>query len=234
MKNIVVSFLAILFLSACSPSTVLNEISPEEQAFLDSGSAKAIEKESDLWKHIENEKGSFSMRIPHNVGLNGEEGEYELAVSVEKLEDMAEQAPLGFDQATAKQNQELLEKGEYGQDVDWPFEGSKKVCDLGKINAQDFTIFSRFEICDVTLERTLYFINNENQIRLNLIFPRDEKFAELVPEFFTTNEENCGDALIWNFEKQGEFYEMLVQGDAPEKIQDWFDTFDKIVKTIEF
>ncbi len=39
---------------------------------------------------------------------------------------------------------------------------------------------------------------------------------------------------LWNFDKHDQFYIDLEAGNGPKLAQSWFDTFDKIMNTIEF
>jgi len=78
----------------------------------------------------------------------------------------------------------------------------------------------------------LYFFNDDNQILISLSGPED-MIVETMPDYFTTDPANCGEQKIWDFEKQAQFYNDLAAGSGSVVAQEWFDTFDKIVKTIE-
>ncbi len=195
-----------------------------EQIFLDSGSAKAIESETDLWNVYENEAAGFSLKYS---GLLGEDFRVEVT-PIEELE-----GAMGYNLATAQLNEVKLAEGKYGEDVDFPIGVSKKVRSLGEINAQEFMVLGRFEICDVTMERKLYFFANGHQVVVTFVVPREELIAA-APEYFVEDTANCGAELIWDFEKQDEFYNSLVAGEGVEVVQDAFERFDEMVGTIEF
>jgi len=226
MKKIILGFVCTILLVGCS------SVSPEEQAFNDSGRAKAIENETDLWPVFESPEAEFSLRYPHNVSMDKTaDADFLLSVNVDAITDMEEFAPLGFGFDMAMKNKESLNLGEYGEAVDFAFSDSQVVRNLGEINAQDFLVLGRFEVCDKVLERKLYFFRNGQQIVITLSVPR-EKVASVIPaKFLTTDPENCGEALIWDFEKQSEFYAELVSGNGEEAVQEWFDGFDAIVDT---
>ena len=140
---------------------------------------------------------------------------------------------MGFDMETAQLNEVNLAEGKYGEDVDFPIGVSKKIRRVGDYNAQDFVVMGRFETCDLRFERKLYFFANGYQIVMTLSIPRDVLTAP-SPDYFTTNPENCQDDLIWDFDKQDEFYNVLAEGKGAELIQEKFDLFNQIVETIHF
>ncbi len=211
----------------------LEEKKNNEQA-LENGTPKAIENKTDLWKYYGDEEAGFSIKYPHNVSFNQptETADFYLSVQATNLNDISE-ATMGFDKETSLANKESLNKSEYGQEVDWPIKASKKVVRVGDNNAQEFMVLSRFEVCSVVFERKLYFFNNNHMILVTLEIPA-EKVLTSMPEYFTTNPENCQEASIWDFDKQSEFYQTLESGSASESVQEWFDLFDQIVGTIEF
>ena len=229
MKKILFILFTISFLTACNINVTINEtpeISPEEE-FNNSGRAKAIEDETDLWQLYSDEGGLITMKYPHNIELGKD-----LLVAIDEIDTLEEELPMGYGKLAALENQEALTNGNYGSDVDWPLEASKKVRKIGEINAQDFMVLSRFEICDTTFERKTLFYYNGHQIEIILKGPADE-IKESMPEYFSKNEENCGEMIIWNFDKQEDFYKTLKKGKGSEVTQEWFDLFDKIVNTIE-
>ena len=207
-----------------------DKISEEEKEFNESGRAKAIESETDLWKIYEDKNADFSIKYSGDV-LFGDikTDELHLTVSSEKVDTL--EGTMGFNKETALKNMESLGKGEYGENVDWPINESKKVRKISDINAQEFMVLSRFEVCSVVFERKLYFFSNNYQVVITLAGPRDE-IINNAPEYFTTNKENCGDEKIWNFDKQGQFFENLEKNAGPEAAQEWFNLFDKIAGTI--
>ena len=227
------TLLPLLVAALLAGCTELPPDNQKEQEFNNSGRAKAIEKPEDLWMHYEDSKTGFSVKYPHNVALNEEAEDYELSLRVESTHIDLLDSTMGFDTETAKANREALSAGEYGKDVDWPIEESKKVLSKGDTKAQKFMVLGRFEVCDITFERFLYFFHNDHQVVISLTVDKGSIIEE-NPEFFTINPENCGEELAWDSEKQGEFYEKLESGEGSESSQEWFDTFDAIVNTIEF
>lgn len=208
------------------------KISQEEQEFNDSGRAKAIIDETDLWKFYEDESAGFSIKYPHDINFeeDKEAGLYTLSIKSEKVDSL--EGTMGYDKETALKNMESLKMGQYGQKVDFQLDQSKVLKTISNVYAQEFMVLGRFEVCSVVFERKLYFFNNDYQIVITLSGPKDS-FIPSAPEYFVFNKENCGDEKIWDFEKQGQFYDNLKNNIAPQVVQDWFNIFDKIANTIE-
>jgi hypothetical protein len=230
MKKILL--LMVVIILSVSGYYYYQNISKEEKEFNESGRAKAILDETDLWNYYENEEAGFSIKYPGDVSLNKDEDFlFNLSVDVKKIDSLSD--TMGFNKETALKNIDLLENGEYGDNVDWPLDISKKVKRIGDVNAQDFMVLSRFEICDVTFERKVYFFYNDNQIVITLSGPKTE-IMNSASEYFETNEANCGEEKIWNFDKQAQFFEELKEGNGSEVAQEWFNKFDEIIETITF
>jgi len=254
MTKIILISLAVMLTSGCALQTELNkfkkgqgdtpkqenqteqvqpDLSKEEEEFNNSGQAKAIINESDLWMVYENENAGFELKYPHNVSMEKEEGKMFLSVNIMDIDEMEEEAPLGFGKKMALANQKSLEDKEYGKSVDFQLENSKKVRELSLTNAQEFMVLTRFEVCDVAFERKLYFFNNNQQVVITLKTDKENILKEM-PEYFKLNKENCGEEQIWNFDLQETFYNNLVNEVGSKTALEWFKTFDEIVDTIKF
>jgi len=208
-------------------------VSDAEREFNASGRAKAIADETDLWQFYEDAGAGFSIRYPHNVSLGAwEEGKsFRLTITSEAIAGL--EGTMGFNEETALKNMEFLAKGEYGQAVDFPLTESKKVRKIDGRNAQEFMVLARFEVCDVAFERKLYFFKNNHQVVITLAGARDELRAS-ASEYFATNQANCGEEKIWNFEKQKLFFADLEKGVGADAVQEWYNLFEKIAGTISF
>lgn len=213
----------ILFLQKSNNTELQNNgISEQEQEFNNSGQAKAILSETDMWMFYQDEAAGFSIKYP---------SEDNLVIESKKIQDL--EGTMGFNKETAESNRESLKQGNYGKNVDWPLSVSKQVVNIGPVNAQKFMVVGRFEVCDVVFERALYFIYNDYQVLVKLSVPKKE-IIETMPEYFTTDSQNCGEEIIWNFEKQESFYQALENSTGSETANNWFKLFDQIVGTIEF
>ena len=246
-KKIKIISLIVLFICIFAVIFVFNkqetvnddqEISKEEQEFNNSGRAKAIEDETDLWQYYENEDAGFSLKYPHNVVLNTgtidrNSDQFSLYINVNNVDSL--EGTMGYNEETALKNMVFLEKGEYGEGEDFSLSNSEKVRNLGKVNAQDFAVLLRFEICDVAFEKKLYFFNNNYQIVITLYAPR-QLFIDNLSDYLIVNKDNCGQEEVWDIEnnKPEQFYDDLKNGAMPENIQTWYSTFNEIVDTIKF
>ena len=212
---------------------VREQINEEEQAFLDSGRAKAIEDESDLWQLYEDREAGFWFQYPFDVGLSPDSvGQpYVMSVDVSPVEGL--EGTMGYNEATALENLTALKSGLYGEAVDFPWQESKKLRQVGKVHAQDFVVFGRFEVCDVTLERKLYFFSGGRQAVLTLSVPRHD-LAAAISDYLAVDAANCGDEPVWGPGEQGRLYVDLASGQAPAAVQRWYDRFDEIVGTMRF
>jgi len=225
MKKLLTLLCGIILLAGCQ-----QQISPEEQAFNQSGRAKAIETATDLWQFYDDSEAGFNLKYPHNVSLKAD-ADFQLTVEVKPIAHLAN--TMGFTEETALKNQAALAKGKFGEEVDWPLRDSEQVVNLGNFNAQDFLVLARFDVCDVSFQRKLVLYPNDYQVVISLTAPREKLVLENYG-YFTTNPENCGEQKIWDFDKQDDFYEELAAGRGSKTTQEWFDTFDAIVSTIEF
>jgi len=224
MKNILVVIGLLVVLGVvgwCLPKTEVKVSEPLPEISQD---------ETDLWQFYENKEAGFSLKYPYTVTMDEKVGNLVLTIESKKIEEL--DYP-GFDLAEVLNDIELLKQGQPGANyVDWALDASEKIRNLGAVNAQESMVLSRFEICDVTFERKLVFYNNGYRVILTL---KEDKsnIIDNLPQYFTLNEENCGTNSIWNFDKQIDFYQELVAGKSFFTAQEWFDTFDKIVETIE-
>ena len=248
MKKTLFTLLAFsIMLTGCSltpgqqktaaPNQDLEEkVSPEEEEFNNSGQAKAIEDETDLWQLYDNSEVGISFQYPWDVilldeGTSPESDKTYLDIDIRNIGEV--ELPTDVNEEDAMENIEALTSGEFGKDSDFAFEASKQVKAVGFLFAQDYMTLARFEVCDVTLERKLRFYFNNKQITLTLHGPVDS-LKKTMPDYFTVDSTNCGEEKIWNFEKQHSFYQELVAGNGSEEVQIWFDNFDQIAETVIF
>lgn len=253
MKKIILLIVPLLLLSACTkennPPSQNQEtipeiktleieekvISPEEKEFNNSGQAKAIEKETDLWQLYDNPELGISFQYPHYVDLlaQGARDPQKTYLSIDIKNIGQKDEPMDLDEEEAMETISELTSGQFGIVHDFALEDSKQTKDVGFLFAQDYMVLARFEICDVTLERKLIFFFNNKQITLILHGPSETMRASMSG-YFKTDETNCSTLSIWDFDKQNQFYQTLAKGQGSEEIQKWYDDFDKIAETIIF
>lgn len=209
-----------------------------EEEFNASGRAKAIDNDLDMWMLYEDAKTGFSFQYPTDTVLVDDSSFMlgsetpQVKVTVQNM-DMIEEGPWSISAEQVKKNIEDLSGGNFGVTGDNALEYSKKVSMAGHLFAQDFMVLSRLDMCNVTVERKLTFYFNNNQIEIVDYAPIN-KVIGLMPEYFTTDEGNCGTDHVWDLTKHAQFYTALSEQKAPEEIQEWYDNFDKMIGTIEF
>ncbi|MFA7171525.1 MAG: hypothetical protein WC180_06045, partial [Candidatus Paceibacterota bacterium] len=208
-----------------------------EEEFNNSGQAKAIEKESDLWPVFEDAEVGFSVHYPQDANLVDQKESVTEADGIYYKIDVRDfgegDLPRDLSAEEAQKNVESLSSGEFGINHENSLELSQKVRSVGFLFAQDFMVLSRFDVCSVTMERTLLFYFNNKQISITAYAPINV-LQKTMPEYFISDKENCGEQSRWNFDKQNEFYQQLADKKAPADIQQWFDNFDKMAETIIF
>ncbi|MFZ5391934.1 MAG: hypothetical protein ACOZAR_01940 [Patescibacteria group bacterium] len=184
----------------------------------------------------ENADLGISLEYPTQVALIDQNTTPSLdqkSLKIETKEIGKTQSPSDLDAADEMKNIEALASGSYGFDIDWPLTPSKKVRPVGFLFAQDFLVLSRFDVCNVTLERKLLFYHNNQQIVITLYAPID-KLKTTMSDYFTTDSTNCSTEKIWNFDQQEKFYNQLVAGTASPEIQKWYSDFDQISESVIF
>ena len=231
MKNIFILAVIILGLGIIGWYLPKSSVDTAEVEFNNSGQAKAVENETDLWQFYENKEAGFTLKYPHSVVLGDGEGNLSLQIEVTKIDDL--DYP-GFDKTEVLKDIQALKDDKITENsgVYWGLPISEKVVNLGRLNGEELMVLSRFEVCDVTFERKLLFFSGDYRVLITLEEERSN-IVDNLPQYFELNEENCGTEVIWNFEKQDQFYNDLVAGGSFFTAQEWFDTFDEIVDTIE-
>jgi hypothetical protein len=189
-----------------NPDEKENHISPEEQEFNDSGQAKAILDETDLWMIYEGD--GFTVKYPNDVDLNPTTG---VGLYILAHENLDEPSPLPR----------------------FSVEGTLKTSQIDGTEVETLMTLGRFEVCSVVLEREIDFYQDDKKIMVVLKGDVDV-LKEEYPEFFTEDEDNCGDSMVWNADKQLEFFNRLEKGEDETETQVWFNKFNSIINTIEF
>lgn len=217
-------------------NTDWSEMSEEE--FNNSWRAKAIESETDLWDLFDDVDNWFQLNYPLNTTMlsndeypeNNDNVYYKINVKNIGLWD---DEPMSLSKEEEEKTIKALSSWEFWENPDFIFEDSKKVTPVANIFAQDYLVLGRFDVCDVALERSVVFYLNNKEIKITSYAPTN-KLKEIMPEYFTTDQDNCWEELMWNSEKQAELYSSLIDGVASNEIQTWFTDFDKAIETITF
>lgn len=218
-------------------NTSTNALSNAEQEFNDSGRAKAIESESDMWQIYEDKDIWFSFKYPIWTNLITEENytldpnQSYIKVEIKNIWDKV--APNDLTKEEDMKNIEDLSAWKFGVNYDNPIQESKKVDTVWNIFWQDFLVLSRFDVCNVTVERVLVFYFNNKKIILTSYAPTST-LRTSATDYFMLDEANCWQDTRWDFDKQKDFYQSLVDNKWPQDIQIWYNDFDKMLETITF
>jgi len=185
------------------------------------------------WKTFLDENAGITLKYPATVLFNIDgKGATQplLSVSVDALDVIPEEMPLGMDRKTALLDKAALEKGEAKTIGD--FAASDALVRIGgKYNGRMTSVLSRFEVCSVLFTRSLVFYPNNYRVMISLTGV-EENIMVSMPEFFTTDPTNCGESKMWNRDRMGEFMPTLAKGQGKGEAQIWYDTFTAIAKTI--
>ena len=174
----------------------------------------------DGWQRFENKEAGVAVSYPQDANID---------IRINRIEGLAD--TMGFNEQTAKLNRYALSKQSFGEPVDFSLESSQSVVPIGSGFAQDATVLRRFEVCDITFDRVLYFFHRGHQIVVTLSGPTEEIVKE-SPAFFKTYYPECADDLMWDDDLMDEFYTTIKLGRGGDQAQLWFDTFEDIVETI--
>ena len=88
MKNIFILVIVIAVLGAIGWYLPKSPVDPAELEFNNSGRAKAIEGETDLWQFYEDKDTGFTIKYPHNVSLGRDDSNLALDIEVIKIDDL--------------------------------------------------------------------------------------------------------------------------------------------------
>ena len=191
------------------------------------------------WITYNDEIAGFNFKYPSDIlwgdmSTNIVSSRLVLNVSTSLIDSFPLNAPSGYNKETILEDKKALEKGKFSNiRIDWPSESSNEILKFNSGYGRSFAVFMRFEICDVTFERKLFFYHNNYMITITLYGPIEEIIFSM-PKFFK-NIDGCGVNKIWNLEANNEnqFYKTLKNHNASVSAQNWYDIFDEIVKTVK-
>jgi len=161
-------------------------------------------------------------------------------ITRQKISDITDEfppSPPGYTKEVVLQDEESLKNGEFGYSPAFSLKVSQKVVKIDdKIYGKEFITLAMFEVCDVLPTRTLIFFKNGYKVSIVLQAWAVNKIQSELPQYFTTDKENCGNSLIWNWktDSQLQFYSDLVNGTISSETEAgiWYNTFDQIISTI--
>lgn len=192
-----------------------------------------VEKEISDEKSYFDKDAKFILNYPSYVSLEDGDSNLVLSISKEKIDLL--DGPMGYDKETAIKDRQALNKGQYGELIDWPLEESKQVIKLKNGEyGKSFMVLSRFEVCDVTFERIFMFYSNDYQIVINLSYTAIDEIRNSMSKYFKIDGRDCGTEMIWRgIEDKEKFYQSLANNNGSHATQRWHDTFDDIIESID-
>lgn len=178
------------------------------------------------WATYTDKEAGFSFKYPPDrVLVNYSETDNVdglfLSVAAEKLADIPEDLPSFMGRKDALLEKELLENGQ-----------AVGVVKIGSLSGSVSSEYSRFEVCSLFFARKLKFYPGEYRVMLILTAPKEQVIVEM-PEFFQIDEANCGSQTMWKLDQRENFDELLQKNQGQGIAQEWYNTFNDIVKTIE-
>lgn len=179
------------------------------------------------------------------VGSKDKDDLLELEVNITKVDDISENAGLGYNRANAKSDEKSLAKGDYGvKDIDNPIQKSMQVVQLVDENqggdkdyAKEFIVLNRNDKdCEVDFEQIAIFYNNGYQIIVKLYGDKDEIISD-NSDYFHHDRDKCGDNKVWNTSKSSSIEERFYKDLADNKIIqgaafNWYDAFNQIIENV--
>ncbi|MBU0732264.1 hypothetical protein KKC88_05280 [Patescibacteria group bacterium] len=196
------------------------------------------------WKMYEDSTTGVSFEYPDTavMGVPADHpNDLTLNVGITKVADLPAEAPLGLDKATAEKDAASLKTGKFGESSDFDVTESQKVIAVGDQYGKEYMVLGRFEVCDVTFERTVIFYvgtgtnyDDYYQVMITMGGPVDA-IKKAMPDYFAIDEANCGNEEIWDpntTNGEDNFYKKVAAGDGSGEAQTWYDDFTKLTESI--
>ena len=121
----------------------------------------------------------------------------------------------------------------FKENYNFSYKPSRKDYKIFETDISEYMILSAYSDCEVLFERTVLFNREGSDIKVTLAADRDEMINS-QPEYFVYDEKACGDeSKIWGEDKQDEFYEKLLSGEANDLAMNWYREFDLVLKLLQ-
>lgn len=175
------------------------------------------------WKTYTDATIGLSFKYPDSVLINDESSQdttLSLQVAAEKLSDIPEELPSFMGRNDAIKQRALLA------------EGGPNLVDLGPLNGSIVTTYAQFEVCSVMFVRRLTFYPTDYRVMMTMTAP-ESKMMAAMPDFFQVDPANCGEMMVWDRDQLGNFETTLANHQGAGIAQEWYDTFNAIVGTIQ-
>lgn len=234
--------------SANDPNTLFGEVRTKYNIYPQTifniiKSIKLINISSDLtqdWKTYTDKTLGFSLKYPNYVELiDSKENSYDIhkpiiQFNVRKISEIYNEPEMVNNVIKEKTD---LENGLIGKNMTY-IDSSNNSWNILKIDNSIYgritSVFQLHEVCSFMMKRYLVFYSNEYRID---VFYDYYGSQPLVPEeYMTVRKDICyTDSKIWKDGGAKSFYDAISTNTLKnETLQNWFNDFDKIIKTIKF
>ena len=165
------------------------------------------------------------LTLSSNVFAAAETGSFKLSVMMQRP-DSLNSSYYYFDKQKFNEDIAALKEGKFGADIEYSYKPGQKVIENDGRFLKEFVIFSRSD-CDVCFERVAVFY--EGEVQYLVILQGDlNAFKESLSDYLDTDKKDCQGLASWGAGKIDVLYNELLTGSAPEKVQQWYDSFDEI------
>lgn len=179
-----------------------------------------------------------SNEVDMSEAYDPDSGKMQLLVEIIDINDLPDDpSPMGMDKPTVLAEQKALEQWNFGEEPDFLVSNSKKVIEISTwVNAKEYMVLSRFDVCDVTFERVLRFYRDDHLVKVTLSW-LSSKIIDENPDFFTTDETNCWPNKMWDFQWDDQvlqdFYDKVSNHKTTGvQTNNWYNVFDLIADGI--
>lgn len=198
----------------------------------ENGSSLALfkKKEVGAWELYNNTDPNFSFKYPMYVSINNSESDakFKLIINSLKLETINASGTIANEDILilAKNIQNGVNDAFWGESLE-----DARI--IGKIQDSGYReeLFFDKDECNINFERKLVIFKDGYLLNLSLIAPADQIVKE-NPDFFKVGPKECEEKMLWKYERQSEFYLMLKENRLSGVVQEWYNLFDLIKKSI--
>jgi len=174
----------------------------------------------------------FSFEYPSSAGFINESGvgsamAETVRVTIENLND-----PTAENTSTLKNDQRILESGEFGLETIPVKYFLKGVVPKNSTNVKIYTNLEGTQCSNIELNRSATFYRFDRRITLTLSGPV-ERFIKDNPNYFVNGSGDCESETIWSGIGQESFVFSLTNRTAQSYLLAWQDDFSKIVSTLK-
>lgn len=142
-----------------------------------------------------------------------------ISISSQNIDDIQEP---WFESQEALWEKLALESWIFGEDYSQSLAVSRKIRQIWSVYTKEYITLSQFEVCSVMFVKTIVFYKNNTRFVVSVSAPVS-KVMKQMPEYFTTDENNCWPNKMRNFEKQEDFYTILKGNNWVWIAQNWFN-----------